>query len=402
MEVITVTQLNKFISSIFQQEEALQSVFIKGEISNFTNHYKTGHFYFTLKDDKAAVKCVMFRSNAENIPFIPENGMEIIISGEVKVYEARGEYQLYCRDMMPVGKGSYQLAYEQLKEKLEKEGLFDPIHKKPLPETPKTIGVITAEQGAALQDIISVIDRRYPFVKLMVYPAAVQGVNCAGSIKEALQTALGNKNLDLILITRGGGSIEDLWGFNDEELARMVFEADTPIVSAVGHEVDFTILDFAADLRAPTPSAAAELIVPNIAYKKERLQFLKEDAMRHMNTILDDYSVRISTAKNQPFLQRSLYFIEEAQVQLKALQSSLTDKMNRQIEKREETLAQVEKLIGAVSVHTSLQRGFSILFKDKKVIKSIAETEIDDTLTAQLRDGKLQVKVLKKELGETK
>ena len=260
-KVFTVSQVNKYIKMIFDKDPFLLNISIKGEITNFKAHY-TGHFYFTLKDDTSTIKCVMFKSMASQVKFKPEDGMKVNITGQISVFERDGVYQIYCKTMTKEGLGELYLAYEQLKEKLSKEGLFNPEFKKKIPFLPKRVGVITSKTGAVIRDIINVTTRRYPNVDLLVYPAAVQGVNVASTVIAGIDTFNKLNNVDVIIIARGGGSFEDLFGFNDEALARKIFESKIPIVSAVGHETDFTICDFVSDLRAPTPSAAAELVYP--------------------------------------------------------------------------------------------------------------------------------------------
>ena len=262
--VLTVSQLNRYVKSRMDADENLYNVFLVGEISNFTNHYKTGHFYFSLKDEEAQIKAVMFRGNAAKVKFRVENGLRVIIRGRVSLYEAAGSYQVFVDDMQPDGTGALQLAFEQLKEKLQSEGLFAEAHKKPIPKYPERIGVITSETGAAIQDILNVLGRRYPLAEVILAPVLVQGEEAPNQLISAVDQFNRLNCADVLIIGRGGGSAEDLWAFNDEGLARAVYRSNIPVISAVGHETDFTICDFVADLRAPTPSAAAELAAPNI------------------------------------------------------------------------------------------------------------------------------------------
>ena len=261
---LTVSQLNTYVKMLVDSDKLLRKVFVVGEISNFVNHFKTGHCYFTIKDEASAIKAVMFAGNARSLRFKPENGMRVYITGRVSVFERDGVYQIYAEKMEPEGAGSLMIAFEQLKKKLTAEGLFDEEIKKPLPGLPSRIAVLTSEVGAAYQDILNVISRRYPLAEIILCPVSVQGVNCSKENIDALRKVNRLKKADVIIIARGGGAIEDLWGYNDEQLVRAVAESDIPVITGVGHETDFTLCDFAADMRAPTPSAAAELCVPDI------------------------------------------------------------------------------------------------------------------------------------------
>lgn len=317
--VLSVSQLNRYIKMNFDADENLANIFISGEISNFTNHYRTGHLYFTLKDDSAAVRAVMFNSSAKRLKFMPEDGMKVIARGRVSVYEASGQYQLYVDDMQPDGVGALNLAYEQLKEKLQKEGLFSEQHKKPLPPYPEKVGVITSPTGAAVRDIINVLGRRFPYAEIVFCPVLVQGEGAHLQLTDAVNLFNSERAADVIIIGRGGGSIEDLWEFNDEGLARAVYNSEIPVISAVGHETDFTICDFVADMRAPTPSAAAELAVPDanelqyalsalknrmflnvssgIADRRSRLEYLtSKGALKSPDEMLSNRSQRLDTA----------------------------------------------------------------------------------------------------------
>ena len=261
--VLTVSQINTYLKAVLDGDDNLQHIFVCGEISNFTNHYRTGHFYFTLKDEKAALKAVMFRSAAQRLRFLPEDGMRVIIRGSISLFERDGVYQLYCDDMQPDGAGDLSVAFEQRKKKLEEMGLFDPLHKKPIPSLPSRIGVITSPTGAAVHDILNVLERRFPFAAIVFCGVQVQGESAAPQIAEAIARFNELQAADVLIVGRGGGSIEDLWAFNEEIVAHAIFNSQIPVISAVGHETDFTIADFVADLRAPTPSAAAELASPD-------------------------------------------------------------------------------------------------------------------------------------------
>ena len=286
MTTITVSQLNRYVKSLLEGDTNLCSVLLSGEISNFTNHYKSGHWYLSLKDEDAVVKAVMFRSQVQRMTFVPENGMKVIVRARVSLYEKDGAFQIYLDDMQPDGAGALQVAYEQLKQRLQEEGLFDDSRKRPLPAYPKRVGVITSSTGAAVRDIFHVLGRRYPLAEVVLIPTRVQGDGapaqlCAAITQFEKMKATGDANTpDVILIGRGGGSLEELWAFNSEQLARTVAAATIPIISCVGHETDFTICDFVADLRAPTPSAAAELAVPDSAELRQRLALIQNAIVR--------------------------------------------------------------------------------------------------------------------------
>ena len=269
--VLSVSQLNRYVKSIIEQDYNLQTVFVQGEISNFTNHYRTGHYYMTIKDEYSSIRAVMFKSANSRLRFMPENSMNVIIKGRVSVFERDGQYQLYIDDMQPDGAGALSLAFEQLKNKLAAEGLFDESRKRPIPRFPERVGVVTSPTGAAIRDIINVISRRFPAAELILCPVQVQGASAAGQIKAAIELFNAKKAADVLIVGRGGGSAEELWAFNEEPVARAVAASEIPVISAVGHETDFTICDFAADLRAPTPSAAAEIAVPDITALGELL-----------------------------------------------------------------------------------------------------------------------------------
>ncbi|MEG0340113.1 MAG: exodeoxyribonuclease VII large subunit, partial [Oscillospiraceae bacterium] len=285
--VITVTALNQYVKTILECDAVLTDIAIKGEISNFVNHFKTGHFYFSLKDKNCLVKAVMFSRDAKKLAFVPENGMNVIVRCRVSLFERDGAFQVYVDDMFPDGVGAMQLAFEQLKNRLDKEGLFTQQHKRKIPDMPKCIGIVTSKTGAAIQDIYNVTRRRNPMAHILLANVTVQGENAANGITNAIKNLNKNEEVDVIIVARGGGSKEDLWVFNDEKMARAAYESRVPVVSAIGHEIDFCILDFVADLRAPTPSAAAELVVPNVfSMYAEYMQMYKnmyKCMQRHIN-----------------------------------------------------------------------------------------------------------------------
>ncbi|MBQ6935614.1 MAG: exodeoxyribonuclease VII large subunit, partial [Clostridia bacterium] len=326
--VYSVTELNDFVKTLLDNNENLKNVFVTGEISNFKNHY-SGHMYMTIKDEGGAIKAVMFSSYASRLKFVPENGMKVIILGSVSLYSKDGSYQLYITDMQPDGIGALNLAYEQLKEKLSKEGLFNQENKKPIPVFPQKIGVATAPDGAAVRDIFSILKRRFPLAEIVFCPVAVQGASAAPEIANAIKFFNEKSACDVLIIGRGGGSLEDLWAFNEEIVARAIFESEIPVVSAVGHETDFTIADFVADLRAPTPSAAAELAVPDIIELKSDLLGLKQ----HLTVLI----------KNRLNFERE--YLDNAEKRLSILSPS-----NKIMNSRQEISNLYEKIAGSIEL----------------------------------------------------
>lgn len=392
-QAITVSQLNRYLKNCLAADENLRSLTVKGELSNFTNHQKTGHFYFTLKDVSASVKAVMFRQNASRVRFNPENGMNVILTGSVQVFERDGVYQLYCESMEPDGIGALALAFEQLKEKLAKEGLFDPAHKRPLPPLPKTIGVVTAKTGAALQDIVNILSRRYPLARLVVIPALVQGENAPASIIEGIRAAEEAGGIDVLIVGRGGGSMEDLWCFNDEGVARAIYHCSIPIISAVGHEIDFTIADFAADVRAPTPSAAAELCAPSAAELESRLAGsllrlegqIRQLLRQHYERLKADYG-RLQTASPMARVGQSERLLNEREVRLHLAAGRL-------FREKEERLFRLAAVLESVSPLKVLTRGYSVTRGEQGILRSVSEAVPGSLLTTRLPDGLLESRV---------
>lgn len=390
-KIYTVSEINKYIKMIFDKDVYLNNITIQGEITNFKAHY-TGHLYFTLKDDTSTIKCIMFKSFASLIKFKPSDGMKVVITGQVSVFERDGAYQIYCRTMTPEGLGELYLAYEQLKEKLNKEGLFDSAHKKKLPYLPNRVGVITSRTGAVVRDIINVTTRRYPNVNLLIYPAAVQGVNVAQTVIEGLDTFNRLNNVDVIIIARGGGSFEDLFGFNDENLARKIFESKIPVVSAVGHETDFTICDFVSDLRAPTPSAAAELVYPQYS---DIVQKISTDRNRIIIGIQNyiirkrEYVKRIKAAKLEKV---PLDIINRYRMIIDSTIRKSENNIRLRIERYKSKCMQTISKLDALSPLKTLTRGYSVVEnKERKVIKSVKDVKKDDKLNLTLFDGKINV-----------
>ncbi len=355
---VTVSQLNRYVKSILESDRILGNVMVKGELSNFVKHYKSGHFYFTLKDDQAAVKGVMFRSYASKVPFQPENGMAVVASGTVTLYERDGSYQLYVTDLQPDGKGALALAFEQLKDRLAKEGLFAPERKRPLPPYPARIGIVTSEGAAALQDMLNILNRRYPVATVVLAPAKVQGEGAARTIIQALKRLEQDGNCDVVIVGRGGGSMEDLWAFNDEPLARMIARYPVPIISAVGHETDFTIADFAADLRAPTPSAAVELVAPDLTDLRytlaQREQWL-EDRIRRK---LEQKKQQLNLLKSH--IPTPLFLLEQKSQRLHLLNTSVRTTMERKLEQMEHQLRYLAEVVEGRSPVKIFSRGYSM------------------------------------------
>ena len=386
--VMTVAQLNAYIKQIIDSDKLLLNVFIKGEISNFTNHYKTGHFYFTLKDPDSLINAVMFRSAASKLQFMPENGMKVIVRGRVSAYVKSGQYQIYVEAMEPDGIGSLYIAYEQLKRKLEAEGLFSPARKRPLPKIPTRIGIITSPTGAAVRDMINITKRRFPLAKLILYPSLVQGADAAPQLISGVNYFNAAKSVDVIIIGRGGGSIEDLWAFNDEMLARTVAASVIPVISAVGHETDFTICDFAADMRAPTPSAAAEIAVPDTAELKHKIN----NIVGHMELSLSrSVSIRrgeLARLKESRALTSPQYFIDDKRMALLSLGTLLEQDMKISLTEKRGNFARLTASLEALNPMSVISRGYSAVFgEDGKLIKSVTQINEGDSFTFRTTDG---------------
>lgn len=384
--ILTVSQINFYIKSIVDNDPRLKSVFVCGELSNFTRHYKSGHLYFSLKDDKSLIKSVMFSSAASRLRFAPSDGMKVIVRGRISVYEPSGQYQLYVEDMQPDGAGALALAYEQLKSKLEKEGLFDSRHKKPIPQFPKKVGVITSPTGAARRDIENIISRRYPCAEIILYPVTVQGDTAPAQLVNAVKYMDGKS--DVVIIGRGGGSAEDLWAFNDERLARSIYDCNTPVISAVGHETDFTICDFVSDLRAPTPSAAAELAVPD---REELFGFL----LQRKDTLQRLIKSQITGGEEKlRAIRRSVLFSPEKYIAEKSLKADICTRafqaaVDNYISKKENSLRYSAAALSHLSPLNILSRGYALPTKNGKTVKSVKEVEKSDKIKLILNDGSI-------------
>ena len=383
---VTVSQLNRRISLMIKGEKAFSDLCIKGEISNLTIHYKSGHIYFSLKDEASAVKAVMFRSNAEKLSFLPEDGMSVIVRGSVQCYERDGVYQIYASEIIPDGIGSQAAALEQLKAKLKKEGLFS--QKRNLPAFPEKICVITAETGAAVQDIINIIGRRYPITEIVLLPVLVQGEKAPESIVKAFQKS-GKTGADLIIFGRGGGSSEDLSAFNDERVVRAVFDSSIPTISAVGHETDVTLSDFAADLRAPTPSAAAELAVPDLAEILDSVNTAEEYLKFRITEILNKYSTAVELLSKKLEACNPMYTITANEQKLNSKIQEIDDKFKSLVASKEHLMLEKATVISALNPLSVLLRGYSIVYKNEKAVFSAAEICSGDQLKIRLSDGEI-------------
>ncbi|WP_444660014.1 exodeoxyribonuclease VII large subunit [Caproiciproducens sp. R2] len=388
--VLSVTQLNTYIKSKFDGDENLAHVFVSGEISNFTNHYKSGHFYLSLKDEKCVIRAVMFAQNARRIRFLPQDGMKVIVRGRVSVYEATGQYQLYIDDMQPDGLGALNLAFEQLKAKLEAEGLFAPERKKPLPAFPERIGVITSPTGAAVHDITSILARRYPLAEIVFCPVLVQGEGAAPQIVDALARFSRLLCADVIILGRGGGSLEDLWPFNEEIVARAVAASEIPVISAVGHETDFTICDFVADLRAPTPSAAAELAVPDRAELEYTVRYDLSRLKQSMQKKLAGLKQNLDALTSRHSFKDPLNRIELERIRTDQLAVRLNQSMRRKTADARSALSSVSGRLNALSPLATLSRGYSIIYgQDGHVVTRVSDVKTGERISVLLNEGTL-------------
>lgn len=414
---ITVTQLTRYIKFKLDNDENLNHVFLKGEISNFKAHTR-GHYYFTIKDENSRINAVMFASSASKLKFIPQDGMKILVTGRISVYEATGGYQIYVDDMLEDGLGALYIKYEQLKKKLAAEGLFDEIYKKPIPKFPNRIGIVTAPTGAAIKDILSTIKRRWPICETILFPSLVQGASAAPEVVKQINKAQ-EYDLDVLIVGRGGGSIEDLWCFNDEEVARSIFNSKIPIISAVGHEIDFTISDYVADLRAPTPTGAAEMAVPDI---KEFYNYLDQINIRlnkSMTRTIQNYRERLDYLMNSYVIKNpvSIYEVKEQKFDnlyeklnlmmshilgntrtyldnlIVGLNKSVIINLNNNKNRFTNSLNKLEVLNPLLTI----KRGYSITKKDNKVIKSINDINKNDIITIEVCDGIINSQVTSKE-----
>ncbi len=387
-EAITVTMLNEYIKSKLDTDARLQKVSVRGEISNFTNHYKSGHFYFTLKDEGGVLRAVMFRYSAQKIAFTPENGMKVIATGRVSSFVRDGQYQLYCEEMEPDGIGALYLAFEQLKTRLAAEGLFDEAKKKPLPKCPLKVGVITSPTGAAVRDIIQVSGRRFPLAKIVLNPVLVQGEGAAAGLCAAVRYFNEVYPVDVILIGRGGGSLEELWAFNDEALAREIFKSRIPVVSAVGHETDFTISDFVSDVRAPTPSAAAEIALPECGDMKRKFENVREILSRVLLQRLERERGRVNFYAQKGVLSSPIGFLSERRIPVDRAEEALIRAMEVLIRLRRERVGTLAAKLDALSPLAAFSRGYgAVLSPSGRAVTHIDDVSPGDEITFRTRGG---------------
>ena len=397
INVVSVTELTRRIKKMLDSDPLLKGVLVKGEVSNFKRH-SSGHLYFTLKDESSAIRCVMFRSSAQSLVFQPENGMAVIAAGYVSIYERDGQYQLYAESLQPEGIGSYHLAFEQLKKKLEAEGLFDPGRKRRLPLLPRRIGIITSARGAAIRDIISISKRRFPGVSLVIGDVPVQGDEAASRMVTALKLMNGVDGVDVIIVGRGGGSVEELWAFNDEGLARAIASSRIPVVSAVGHETDFTIADFVADLRAPTPSAAAELAVPDVSELNARISDRLTAMTRVVRRRIQSGRELLRSAADRPVFTRPRYVLDERRQALDDLVRDMGAAMRRRLTAAGAARDLLAGRLDALSPLGVLRRGFSVCRRcgDGRIVTSVSQVEPGDSVTVTVTDGEFMAAVGRK------
>lgn len=395
--VLSISQLNEYIRGRMDTDPLLTQVAVRGEISNY-KLYPSGHHYFTMKDESSALKCVMFKGNAIRLRFRPENGMKVIAMGKVSVFPRDGAYQLYCTAMAMDGVGDLYAAFEQLKRKLDARGLFDPAHKKPLPKYPGTIGIITSSAGAAIHDMLRILKKRYPLSNIRVLPVRVQGVEAPGEIAAAIRYANYWHLADLLIVGRGGGSVEDLWAFNDEQVAYSIFESSIPVISAVGHEPDVTISDFVADLRAATPSNAAELAVPDQAALQQSLDSMTAAMVTVLNRQLRSAQQHLDVLSHSQTLKSADSYLQQLGKNLDILKNQLISAQNQNItQKNQRYIAAVSKL-DAMSPLKVLSRGYAMVQNGRaEVVRSVKQTELGERITVRLSDGKLSATVMKKE-----
>jgi exodeoxyribonuclease VII large subunit len=392
--IFKITELTLKIKTYLESNETFKNLWVRGEISNFT-HHTSGHMYFNLKDENSQLSCVMFKGNVETLKFEPKHGLKVIARGNISVYERRGAYQLYVRELLPDGLGALYLEYLQLKEKLSKEGLFAIEHKQPLPKFPKAIGVVTSPTGAALRDIINISTRRYPGVHLVIAPTRVQGTEAAAGIVRAIELLNRFGKVDVIIVTRGGGSLEDLWAFNEEPVARAIFNSKIPVLSAVGHETDFTIADFVADKRAPTPSAAAELTVPDITDVMAQVANFQETLILLVQRMIQQYRLRLDSIMESPAFKRPFDRIAQYKQHLDDIITQFKIHITSAVKLHRKNLEGLVGKLESLSPRAVLERGYSIAIKlpEEKLIRSVQEVGKGSNIQLIMKDGELTAKV---------
>ncbi len=399
-QVLTITQINEYIRSQMDADPLLEKVAVKGEISNY-KMYPSGHHYFTLKDEGGALKCVMFKGNALRLRFRPENGMQVIAMGKITVYPRDGAYQLYCTAMAMDGIGDLYAAFEQLKKKLAAQGLFDPAHKKPLPKYPGTIGIITSSAGAAVHDMLRILRKRYPLSKVLLLPVRVQGAEAPPEIAAAIAYANRFQLADLLIVGRGGGSIEDLWAFNDERVAYAIYESKIPVISAVGHEPDVTISDYVADLRAATPSNAAELAVPDQDALRQTLDSMSSAMATALTRQLKGARQHLKVLSASPALQSPENYLNQKRKNLELLRNRLTTAENTVIQRRRQQYIGLTAKLDAMSPLKVLTRGYSMAqTQSGEVLRSVAQVKAEDAVSITVSDGRIHAAVTKIESVE--
>jgi len=392
--VFTVTRLNNYIRNLLEKDVLLESLLVQGELSNFKAHI-SGHWYFTLKDENAAINCVMFRSAAGGVPFMPHNGLKVIISGRVSLYDKTGVYQVYADQMTPLGKGSLALAFEQLKAKLKAEGLFDAARKRPIPAYPRRIAVITSPVGAAARDIIQISRRRNPKVEIVIVPALVQGRDAAASVAAAFEAVNGWGRADIVILARGGGSVEDLWPFNEEVTARAVYASKAPVISAIGHETDFTISDFTADMRAPTPSAAAELAVPVYAHLENNLRSLQSSLNRAVLRRLDNMRVYLNKQIERDISNRMVKAVSDRMITLERLSELKERALYARVNEERQRISALSGRLGGLSPLNVLSRGYAVVFDENgRHIVRVKELAAGRHVKLMFADGDICASIL--------
>lgn len=397
-KAITVRQLNMYVKSLLDANPKLASVCVCGEIANFQNHFASGHLYFALKDESATIRSVMFKGNAIRLKFVPQNGQKVICVGKVSLYEKDGNYQFYAENMVPFGEGELAADFERIKKVLEKDGLFDEKRKRKLPKFPKRVGVVTSSSGAAIHDITSVLNRRYPICTPVVYPVNVQGASASQDMVSVLRKIYETENVDVIIIGRGGGSSYDLWAFNDETLARTIALSPVPVISAVGHESDYSICDLVADVRAATPSVAAELAVPNVEELLNELQFKKHLLFSLLNSRVQFYENKLRSLSSSPVFKNAENAIIDSRKQtVLNLKEKLANNVKDSLQKRENTVKEKMVKLDSLSPLKVLARGYSVAEIGNKVVTDAQKVNVGDEIDITLSKGKLKCNVISKE-----